>query len=146
MPPSPHLETDEQEVLAANQAFYEALQSLELARMEAVWLHDDWVRCLHPGWDLILGWDDIVESWANIFRSTTQMRVAISRVLVHVAGDAAWVSCLENVTSTFEEGFATAIVEATNIFMRRNDRWLMVHHHTTPLPDRTPPATSRTVQ
>ncbi len=142
----PRLETDEQEVLEANQAFYQALELLDLAQMGAVWLHEDWVKCLHPGWDLILGWQDVRESWANIFRSTVQMRVTISRPLVHVLGDTAWVSCVENVTSTSEGDFETALIETTNIFVRRQGRWLMVHHHTTPLPGRVPAGTSRSVQ
>lgn len=145
MPPPPRLETDEEEVLTANQVFYRALQSLDLAQMEAVWWHEDWVRCLHPGWDLIQGWEEVQESWANIFRSTAQMRVAVSRPLVHVVGDTAWVSCVENVTSTFEGGFETALIETTNIFVRRDGQWRMAHHHTTPLPGRVPSGTSRSV-
>ena len=55
----PALETDEQEVLAANRAFYHALQSLDLEQMKAVWLHEDWVECLHPGWELRVGWEEV---------------------------------------------------------------------------------------
>lgn len=143
--PSP-LQTDEEEVLAANRAFYEALEALSLTDMEGVWLHEDWVRCLHPGWDLLVGWEDVRESWDRIFRSTEQMRVSISRPLVRVHGDAAWVSCTESVTSAFEEGFSTAVVEVTNIFVRRPGGWRMVHHHTTPLPGRVPSGTSQSVQ
>ncbi len=146
MADEPPLPTDEQEVLAANQAFYRALQALDLEKMQAVWWHEDWAKCVHPGGELIEGWEEIAESWSNIFRSTEQMRISISRPLVKVVGDAAWVSCIENVTSTFEGGFATAMVEATNIFVRRQGRWRMVHHHAAPLPGRVPAGTSRTVQ
>ncbi|HEV2352270.1 MAG TPA: nuclear transport factor 2 family protein [Terriglobia bacterium] len=147
MTPAPtRLETDEDEVLAINLAFYRAIESLDLSQMEAVWWHEDWVNCLHPGWDLICGWEDILESWAGIFRSTARLRVTISRTIVHVLGDAAWVSCIENVTSTYESGFETAMIEATNIFARRQGVWRMAHHHTTPLPGRLPSGTSRSVQ
>jgi ketosteroid isomerase-like protein len=146
MSPQAGARTEEQEVLSANRAFYQALESLDLAKMGAVWLHEDWVECLHPGWDLIIGWEEIAESWASIFRSTRRMRVAVSRPLVRLLGDSAWVSCVENVTTTYEEGFSTAVIETTNIFVRREGQWLMVHHHTTPLPDRLPSGTSRTVQ
>ncbi len=146
MSPQAGARTEEQEVLSANRAFYQALESLDLAKMGAVWLHEDWVECLHPGWDLIIGWEEIAESWASIFRSTRRMRVTVSRPLVRVLGDSAWVSCVENVTTTYEEGFSTAVIETTNIFVRREGQWLMVHHHTTPLPDRLPSGTSRTVQ
>ena len=146
MPAQIRLQTDEHEVLRANQAFYEALESLDLAKMDVVWWHEDWVKCMHPGWDLISGWENVSESWANIFRSTAKLRIKINRALVHVLGDAAWVSCIEDVTSTYESGFETALVEATNIFVRRQGVWRMAHHHTTPMPGRVPSGTSRSVQ
>ncbi|MCH7766008.1 MAG: hypothetical protein IH916_05570, partial [Acidobacteria bacterium] len=40
----------EEKVLAANRRFYTAMDSLDLEGMEAVWLHADWVKCVHPGW------------------------------------------------------------------------------------------------
>jgi len=40
----------------ANTAFYRALESGMLERMDDVWAHEDWVRCVHPGWDLLTGW------------------------------------------------------------------------------------------
>lgn len=132
--------------MAVNQAFYEALQNLDLEKMGDVWWHENWVKCVHPGRDLIEGWEEVWESWTNIFRSTEYLRVAISRPLVRVVGDAAWVSCIENVTSTLGSDFATAMIEATNIFVRREGQWRMVHHHAAPLPGRLPSGTSLTVQ
>lgn len=127
------LQTDEEEVLSANRAFYAALHDLDIKKMNLVWMHESWVRCLHPGWELLVGWDEVQGSWQEIFKSTDQMMVAVSRVIIHVSGDVAWVSCLENVTSAYQNAFSSALVEATNIFQRRQGRWLMVHHHTTPL-------------
>jgi len=125
---------DESAVLAANEAFYQALESLSLSRMSSMWWHEDWVRCLHPGWDLLIGWKAVEQSFASIFRSTAQMRIVLSRALVHVVGDVAWVSCIEKVTSTVETDFSTALVEATNVFVRRGREWRLAHHHTTPMP------------
>ena len=130
-------EAEEEKVLAANLAFYEAMRSLDMARMEAVWLQEDCVRCLHPGWELLLGWEEIQRSWAAIFQSTGQMLISISRPLVQIVGDTAWVSCLEDVTVTQADGFSSALIEATNIFVRHRGRWLLVHRHTTPLPGKT---------
>lgn len=145
MTASPQLQTDEQEVLAANRAFYTALHTLNLPMIEQLWLHADWVMCLHPGWELLVGWEDVRGSWESIFRSTGKMMVSISRALVHVMGETAWVSCLENVTTASPKNFSAALVETTNIFVRRDGRWLLVHHHTTPLAGDAPGATS-TVQ
>jgi ketosteroid isomerase-like protein len=142
---SPKLQTDEEEVLTANRMFYAALQTLDIARMAQVWLHADWVKCLHPGWELLVGWNEVRGSWEEIFRSTEQMMVSVSRVLVHVAGDVAWISCLENVTTAAQNDITAALVEATNIFLRHQGRWLMVHHHTTRLAE-PPPEASAPVQ
>lgn len=131
---------DEEAVLAANRDFYSALHTLNIESMAKVWLHEDWVKCLHPGWDLLMGWDEVQGSWKEIFRSTEQMMVSVSRPLVHVVGDVAWISCLENVTTAYQNDFTSALVEATNIFVRRDGRWLLVHHHTTPLSDPPPDA------
>jgi ketosteroid isomerase-like protein len=140
MAASQRLLVDEEEVSNANRKFYAALHALDLSLMAQAWAHEDWVKCLHPGWDLLVGWEEVRESWEKIFRSTDQMMVSVSRALVHVAGDTAWVSCLENITTAFQNDFSTALVEATNIFQRRQGRWLMVHHHTTPLAQPPPDA------
>jgi len=142
----PHEENDESSVLAANTAFYEALESLTLAQMDSLWLHEEWVKCLHPGWDLLVGWEEIRRSWKQIFQSTVRMLVAVTRASAYVSGDTAWVSCLANITYAGRENFSTALVEATNIFVRRQGQWLMVHHHTTALPHQGPTGESTTVQ
>jgi len=146
MPRPPRSETEEEKVLAANLEFYEALRSLDLARMEAAWLQEDWVRCLHPGWELLLGWEEIQRSWAAIFHSTGQMLISISRPLVHIVGEAAWVSCLEDVTTAQTDGVSSALIETTNIFVRQGGRWLLVHRHTTPLAGKTNPPHARILQ
>jgi len=142
MAASQKLQTDEEEVLTANRTFYAALHALDMSRMAQVWLHADWVKCLHPGWDLLMGWEEVKRSWEEIFRSTEQMMVSISRPLLHVEGNTAWVCCQEDVTSSARNDISSAMVETTNIFLRREGRWLMVHHHTTPLTEPPPEATA----
>ena len=81
------LQTDEEEVLTANRTFYDALHRLDISLMAQVWSHEDWIRCMHPGWDLLVGWDEVQGSWQDIFNSTEQMMVSISRVILHVSAD-----------------------------------------------------------
>lgn len=127
-------ETREDAVRAANQRFYAAFESLNLAEMEAVWAHDDSVECVQPGWDLLLGWEEVRERWARIFKNTKRVRVALSGVRVRVEGRAGWVACTARVTTAFAEGFDEATVQATNIFIEREGKWLLVAHHASPLP------------
>lgn len=126
--------SDEEKALAANQRFYAALEQMSLPAMEAVWLHEDWVGCVHPGWELLVGWEEVRESWERIFENTRRMKVGVSNVSVQVEGGVAWVNCVEQVTSSFETGFSTAWVQATNIYVQREADWLLVHHHASPIP------------
>ena len=125
---------EEEAVRAANQRFYAAFESLNLAEMEAVWAHDDRVECVQPGWELLLGWDEVRERWARIFKNTKRVRVALSGLWVRVEGDVGWVACTARVTTAFSDGFDEAIVQATNIFVRREGRWQLAAHHASPLP------------
>jgi len=120
-------------VLEANQRFYAAFQSLDIALMSAVWLHEDWVQCVHPGWDLLIGWDEIRGTWARIFSNTRRIQIAVSSVRVHAEGDVAWVACTEHITSAFANSFDEALVQATNMFVRREGAWYLVGHHASPL-------------
>jgi ketosteroid isomerase-like protein len=133
----------ELDVREANRRFYQAFAALDVEQMDAVWLHEDWVECVHPGWDLLLGWEEVRESWTRIFSSTQRVQVEISSVWVRVEGDVAWVACTEHLTSTFERGFDQVRVQATNLFVLREvpgatgepagPRWYLVAHHGSPL-------------
>ena len=129
-----HQVNDLEELLEANRRFYEALTTLDLEAMEQVWLPEDWVRCVHPGWAQLEGWPAVRESWAHIFENTQFLRVAVSQVFVHQEQDLGWVSCMEKVASTGEGRIDSAYVQATNLFVRREGRWFMVLHHASHLP------------
>ena len=130
----------------ANTAFYRALESGLLERMDEVWAHEDWVRCVHPGWDLLTGWNRVRESWEMIFESGQKLRASASDVWVKTDGDFAWVSCTENITVFNEASFDSALAAATNLSMRANNRWLLIHHHASPIPIVVPDSTSHTIQ
>jgi ketosteroid isomerase-like protein len=130
----------------ANTRFYRALESGDLDRMEEVWAHEDWVRCVHPGWDLLTGWQRVRESWLMIFEGGQKMRASPSDVWVHSTGELGVVTCTENITVFNEASFDSAQATATNLFIRRQGRWLMVHHHASPIPTIVPDTSSDTIQ
>lgn len=128
------MDTTEAAVCESNRRFYAAFESLDVNQMDAVWLHEDWVECVHPGWELLRGWEEIRESWARIFSNAQRIRVDLSSIWVQIVGDTAWVACTEHVTTSYEEGFEQALVQATNIFVNRQGAWQLVLHHASPLP------------
>ena len=113
----------------ANASFYQAFETLDLARMDLVWSHGEHVKCVHPGWPLLVGWGAIRASWATIFENTAEMRFTLSDVRASTSGDLAWVTCTENILSEVHGRFAVTSVLATNLFEHTTDGWRLVHHH-----------------
>ena len=126
---------DEKAVARANEEFYEAFEALDMDRMEACWLQDDEVRCIHPGWDAMVGWPQVSRSWMAIFANSAYIQFFLTDVQVHVAADTAWVTCAENILTGGTGGSEVedAKVLATNVFRRAGGRWRLVMHHGSPV-------------
>jgi ketosteroid isomerase-like protein len=117
------------ELIRANARFYRAFESLDIAEMDQVWSHADHVRCIHPGWALLVGWDTVRESWDAIFKGSREMRFSIADVRPCADADLGWVTCTENILSHARGQVAVTSLLATNIFERWRGDWLLVHHH-----------------
>ena len=116
-------------VEAANLRFYRAFETLDLARMDEVWLHGEHAQCVHPGWPLIVGWKAIRESWEAIFANTTEMRFTIGDARAAGGPELAWVTCTENILADVQGRVSVTSLLATNLFERTPEGWRMVHHH-----------------
>lgn len=116
---------DEDSVLAANRAFYEAFESRDLDAMSDVWEHSDRVSCTHPGWAMLHGWAAVAGSWFALFTGRQHLQFIVTAERAVVVGDAGWVTCDENILS----GDASGTVAAVNVFVREGERWRMVAHH-----------------
>ncbi len=114
----------------ANLAFYEAFTLKDIGRMAEVWAHSPHARCVHPGWELVIGWTDIRQSWLEIFSTVETIDFHIGDVHVEVSGRAAWVNLVASVQVTTETGdtFQAAVV-TTNMFELSENQWRMVLHH-----------------
>jgi ketosteroid isomerase-like protein len=124
---------DRESVIAANGAFYEAFESLEIAKMEAVWLQDPRIVCVHPGWRKLLGWGPIMASWERIFGGVFEMKVELGEMDVVISGDLAVVILEENLTQRGYDGVVRSQVLTTNVYERSGDRWMMILHHGSPV-------------
>ncbi|HEY2934203.1 MAG TPA: nuclear transport factor 2 family protein [Acidobacteriota bacterium] len=131
-------------VLAVNEAFYQALQSLDIEAMEAVWLHKEWVYCVHPGWQAISGWDQVRQSWEAIFANTENLTIRLHQITLQICGLVAWLTCTEEINSGSGEETQASLAQSTNIYMKVGDEWKLVHHHASPVPAST--FTEETIQ
>jgi ketosteroid isomerase-like protein len=123
------------EVLEANAAFYRAFSARDAQAMEALWAERQPVACAHPGWDVLTGRDEVLDSWRRLFASGgTPARMSCSRAEAHVLGDVAFVTCHEVIPG--------GRLLATNVFAREGGAWRMVHHQASPIApgqERPPP-------
>lgn len=113
----------------ANTRFYRAFEALDLGQMEKVWSHGDHVKCVHPGWPLLTGWDAVRASWEAIFANTAEIRFTIADMQPTVQGALGWITCTENILSQVRGRLSVTSVLATNIFEHGPDGWRLIHHH-----------------
>jgi SnoaL-like domain len=131
-----------EEVKKINTWFYHAFENLSIEMMETLWKHVDNTVCIHPGWDLFIGWMAIRESWITIFRNTEMIRFTITNTKVRVfdgGNNIAVVVCLENIETSLNRQIVKIGVVATNIFEYEKNQWLLIHHHGSSISNYIPP-------
>jgi len=123
-----------EEVTRANQDFYAAFESLDIAQMDRIWAPQEYVTCIHPGWALRVGWPAVRDSWVLIFNNTFAMQFELAEIQIQVAGDLAWVICTEHITaSPSADEKQDSQVLATNLYERVGEEWKIIHHHGSPV-------------
>ncbi|HWE75452.1 MAG TPA: nuclear transport factor 2 family protein [Stellaceae bacterium] len=117
--------TDIDAVLTANLDFYRAFNERNVETMEALWATSAPVLCVHPGWTAVTGRESVLQSWRAILANPNSPRVMCHDDRAFLYGDLAIVQC--------EEELDTGHLVATNMFIRENGRWKMIHHQASPL-------------
>lgn len=125
--------SDAQAVLEANQAFYKAFEKKNLDAMSEVWSHGTGSLCIHPGRDVLRGWDAVRSSWEKIFRSTSYLEIDLEVIKLEVQGDFAYVVLLEKVLQVAGSKRVKAESIATNLYERMGGKWYLIHHHGSPI-------------
>src|SRR5215207_1555772 len=119
----------EEEVLAANDAFYSAHEQRDLDAMRDVWEHTDRVVCVHPGWPILRGWPAVEESWRRILAGPGRNQFILTNSAVTVDGRIAWVTVDENLVA----GTTAGTIAATNMYVHDGAAWKLVLHHGSPV-------------
>ncbi|MEQ8602027.1 MAG: nuclear transport factor 2 family protein [Marivibrio sp.] len=111
-----------EEILFANEAFYQAFADGDEAAMDALWARDLPVACLHPGWEPLYERDHVMASWRAVLQDPPGVQCRAPRVFCY--GDVAFVICFEMIRDN-------ALI-ATNHFAKEEGRWVMTHHQAGP--------------
>lgn len=115
------MQPDEQAVLEANAAFYDAFANKDYEAMDALWSRTAFCATVHPLGSLLMGREEVMDAWAAILGNPEQPRVLSGGAHAAVLGDMAYVVGQELVAGT--------PIVATNIFVREDGVWRMAHHH-----------------
>ena len=117
----------ERAVLRANATFYRAFSEGDVEAMNALWSTRSSVACLHPGMPLLVGREAVLASWREILSGRPGIPISCQAPTTQVFGETAIVYCYEG-----PENEAAHLV-ATNVFVREDGAWRIVHHHAGPL-------------
>ena len=125
--------SDRETVLAANEAFYRAFSHRNLREMSILWWQGTTSLCIHPGSQVLTGWESIRASWESIFRNTDLLEIDTEIIKAEIGTSLAYVVVRETVLQSSRGRKLKAQSMATNLFQKMAQRWYLVHHHGSPI-------------
>jgi len=117
----------------AEQAFYEALEQGDLARLMQVWADDEDIVCVHPGGARLAGHAAVQESWQEIL-GAGPLSVRPLHTLTIQSMMSSVHTLVEQVTARTHGGIQVANCYATNVYHKGPAGWRLVLHHASPAP------------
>ena len=117
-------DSDSAQLLFTNDAFYQAFRDRDMTAMQALWAEEQPIACLHPGWQPLIGRQDVLESWAAILANPESPEVHCRGAKVLLWGETGLVLCYESIGGQF--------LAASNLFAREGGAWRLVHHQAGP--------------
>jgi len=122
-------QSDTDKVRAAIDDFHAAISSLDVRKMDGLWVHDPYVMVINPrDKGVSVGWDAVKKNWETVFGFWTELKVTNSDgPHIHISGDIAWADGIAVVAGKPKGGeVVNAPTLETGILEKRGDRWLVV--------------------
>lgn len=116
-------------LLELNKNYYRAFENFDLESMSQIWENADDVVCIHPGWDLLLGWDQVKESWQKIFSEQTLLKFTIRNPKVMIFENIGIISCTEEIFISSTSAISQNFFATTNMFRKTESGLKMFYHH-----------------
>ncbi|AGI89777.1 nuclear transport factor 2 family protein [Streptomyces albidoflavus] len=132
--------TEIEQVERANAEYYDIVERGDYAELAALWLDEESLSCVHPGWPVLSGRGEVLRSYAVIMANTDYIQFILTDVQTSLLGATAIVTCTENILSGGpppEDGelgpLVGQLVVATNVFRRTTEGWKLWSHHASPV-------------
>ena len=118
-------------IKAANAAFYAALSSRDISAVERIWVRDGQVFNIFGASKVpMVGWGAIKAGYEGLFERFVELSVTFPEPLVRQDGEIAIVVGVETLRAKLANGeSANLALPTTNVFVKHDGKWLMVHHH-----------------
>jgi ketosteroid isomerase-like protein len=127
--------SDIERVNAASQVFIDTISGRDLRAMDKLWAHESYVTFIGPlSTTVVVGWEGVMKAWEMRFNQFERVTISLADSHVHTNGKIAWSVGVEKVQLLRKDG-GTLSFDAfvTNVFEKRDSRWLLVSHHATPV-------------
>ncbi len=121
----------EQQVKAANQAYYTALSARDLSAMERVWSRSPGDVNIAPPIRPAAhtGWEAIRKNYETFWATLDELNVSMPEPTIAIHGSAAWVFGIEQARRKTKDGRVSGGPNfGTSIFVKEDGRWVMVFH------------------
>ncbi len=129
--------SDEDAVRAAVAAYNAAVDSLDPAKMEALWVHDDTVMDIEPGTKTIaFGWDGVKKNLEGYFPYLTEVKnTQVDGPHIQIKGDVARSMGIAMAVFKLKDGTSGSVgVFETDVFEKHDGAWLLVSHSAARVP------------
>jgi ketosteroid isomerase-like protein len=117
----------------AEDAYYDAIDDSDLAKMMEVWSDSPEATCLLPMQTLQQGPDAIRELWQTMLDKTLGLDITINHITWIACGDVA-IHLLEEMVSLGNGKQRQPPIYATNVYRRKDAGWQLLIHVNSPSP------------
>jgi ketosteroid isomerase-like protein len=134
---SANAQSDVDGIKTAITALHAAISSLDIAKMEPLWAHDDNVMLINPRDKKIsVGWGAVQQNWQRTFGVWSQLSVTQAEgPFVRVDGNVGWSTGIANVVGKPKTGAAVnAPTVETDVWQKNGVAWLLVSHTASRVP------------
>lgn len=120
-------------MLEINKNYYKAFENFDLQLMSQIWANTDDVVCIHPGWDILVGWEKVREGWSKIFMDDAYLKFTLRNTNTIILNNIGIVSCIEEIFVSSQDTISQTFVATTNLFKETEDGLKLFYHHSSPV-------------